>query len=63
MLAATQRRPMLGQYKPSCDENGHFQKIQCHEAFCFCVDPKTGVPEMSTSVQVPKRPNCKLCYC
>ena len=62
MLAGTQAKPLLGQYKPSCDGGGHFEKLQCHEAFCFCVDPKTGIPDMSTRVQVPGKPDCKFLH-
>ncbi|KAM7443673.1 hypothetical protein ABFA07_007562 [Porites harrisoni] len=48
MLAATQKRPLLlGQYKPSCDANGHFNSIQNHEGYYFCVDER-GIPDFST---------------
>ena len=48
MLAATQKRPLLlGQYKPSCDANGHFKSIQNHEGYYFCVDER-GIPDFST---------------
>ena len=57
MLAATSGKPLLGQYKPDCDENGHFKKIQCHEAYCFCVNEK-GIPDFSTKV-MHGNPKCQ----
>ena len=57
MLAATQSKPLLlGQYVPKCDADGHFQKVQCHEGYCFCVDNR-GIPDFSTmSRSMPKCP-------
>ena len=48
MLAATQKGAhLLGQYKPSCDADGHFNSIQSHEGYFFCVDER-GIPDFST---------------
>ena len=57
MLAATQSKPLLlGQYVPKCDADGHFEKVQCHEGYCFCVDDR-GIPDFSTmSRSMPKCP-------
>lgn len=57
MLAATKSKPvLLGQYVPKCDADGHFEKVQCHEGYCFCVDER-GIPDFSTmSRSMPKCP-------
>lgn len=57
MLAATKNKPLLlGQYVPNCDADGHFEKVQCHEGYCFCVDDR-GIPDFSTmSRSMPKCP-------
>ncbi|XP_078349655.1 thyroglobulin-like isoform X1 [Oculina patagonica] len=62
MLAATQKKPLLlGQYVPTCDADGHFDKVQCHEGYCFCVDDR-GIPDFSTkSRSRPKCPELTLC--
>ena len=58
MLSATQKGPLLlGQYVPSCDANGHFDRVQCHEGYCFCVDER-GIPDFSTKTRFNK-PNCQ----
>ena len=57
MLAATQTGPLLlGQYKPSCDADGHFNRIQYHEGYYFCVDDR-GIPDFSTKTRSNK-PKC-----
>ncbi|XP_068730483.1 thyroglobulin-like isoform X2 [Montipora capricornis] len=57
MHAATQKQPLLlGQYIPSCDADGHFNKVQCHEGYCFCVD-ENGIPDFSTKTRFSK-PKC-----
>ncbi|XP_031563837.1 nidogen-2-like [Actinia tenebrosa] len=61
MLSSTNQH-LLGQYRPKCDKYGAFEKIQCHEGYCFCVDTRSGVPDMSTSVRgTPKCPEKTLC--
>ena len=56
MLAATQSKPLLlGQYVPKCDADGHFEKVQCHEGYCFCVDDR-GIPDFSTMLR--STPKC-----
>ena len=30
--------PMLGKYKPDCDDDGYYKPRQCHENYCWCVD-------------------------
>lgn len=32
--------PLLGQFIPSCDQDGSYSARQCHGSVCFCVDPK-----------------------
>ena len=57
MLAATKKKPLLlGQFIPSCDANGHFNKVQCHAGYCFCIDEK-GIPDFSTKTRSGK-PKC-----
>ena len=57
MNSAPQNGPLLlGQYKPSCDADGHFNRVQCHEGYCFCVDER-GIPDFSTKVRFSK-PKC-----
>nr|XP_058947870.1 thyroglobulin-like isoform X2 [Pocillopora verrucosa] len=62
MLAATHKKPLLlGQYVPSCDANGHFIRVQSHEAYFFCVDDR-GIPDFSTRSRTqPKCPELSLC--
>ncbi|KAJ7356063.1 Nidogen-2 [Desmophyllum pertusum] len=62
MLAGTQSKPLLlGQYIPTCDADGHFSKVQCHEGYCFCVDDR-GIPDFTTkSRSRPKCPELTLC--
>ena len=62
MLAATCKKPLLlGQYVPSCDANGHFIRVQFHEAYFFCVDDR-GIPDFSTRSRTqPKCPGICLC--
>lgn len=28
----------FGQYVLKCDVDGYFEKVQCYEGYCFCVD-------------------------
>lgn len=57
MLAGTKKEPLrLGQFIPSCDADGHFKKVQCHEGSCFCVDER-GIPDLSTKTTSGK-PEC-----
>lgn len=57
MLAGTKKKPLrLGQFIPSCDADGHFNKVQCHEGSCFCVDER-GIPDLSTKTTSSK-PEC-----
>jgi len=39
---------MLGRFSPECDSDGHFNTVQCHEHYCWCVDVHTGKPESET---------------
>ncbi|XP_022787386.1 uncharacterized protein LOC111327458 [Stylophora pistillata] len=62
MLAATQQKPLLlGQYVPSCDASGHFNRVQLQEGYFFCVDDR-GIPDFSTRSRTqPKCPELSLC--
>ncbi|OQR78210.1 thyroglobulin isoform 1 [Tropilaelaps mercedesae] len=36
------KRGLLGVHRPKCQKNGLFEKIQCHEGYCYCADESTG---------------------
>ena len=36
------RGGLLGAFRARCDENGNYEKMQCREGYCYCVDPLTG---------------------
>lgn len=57
MLAGIKKKSLrLGQFIPSCDADGHFKKVQCHEGSCFCVDER-GIPDLSTKT-TSNKPEC-----
>lgn len=35
---------LLGAFQPSCEDDGSFSEMQCHERSCWCVDVVTGQP-------------------
>ena len=35
---------LLGAFQPSCEDDGSFSEVQCHERSCWCVDVVTGQP-------------------
>ena len=35
---------LLGAFVPQCDGAGNFLTLQCHESFCWCVNPENGQP-------------------
>ena len=49
--------PLLGAFVPSCEKDGSFSQVQCHEAFCWCVDAVSGEPQ-SDGVGLPEQPEC-----
>lgn len=52
-----QRLPV--NFRPSCDDDGDFTEVQCHNASCWCVDIISGQP-VSKGV-VGERPVCGRC--
>ena len=44
ILRGNETTPLLGAYRPACDGDGHFKKVQCHEHYCWCVENSTGRP-------------------
>lgn len=50
---------LLGQFRPSCEEDGSFSGVQCHEGYCWCVDVVSGQP-ITEGVQ-SGRPVCGGC--
>lgn len=51
---------LLGSFRPSCEEDGSFSPVQCHEGFCWCVDVTSGQP-VSEGVRGAERPTCGGC--
>jgi len=49
--------PLPGRYLASCDNDGNYEKVQCHLSTCWCVD-QFG-QEMPNS-RVNGRPNCDI---
>jgi hypothetical protein len=33
---------LLGAFAPTCEDDGSYKRFQCHERYCFCVDPASG---------------------
>lgn len=50
---------LLGQFQPTCEEDGSFSGVQCHEGYCWCVDVTTGQP-VADGVR-SERPECLGC--
>ena len=50
----------LGQFRPSCDTDGSFSEVQCHEGFCWCVDVVSGQP-VTEGVRSETPPVCGRC--
>ena len=53
----------FAQVHSKCDGTGNFEKLQCINATCFCVDEKTGRPTMdrvATYGALSTLPCCKL---
>lgn len=60
--------PMLGAYRPHCDQDGLFTEIQCHEHYCWCVETDTGRPTsdmvpFENSDDLPCTGTCTFSYC
>lgn len=53
-------RPSVGQYIPTCDHNGAYTPMQCHESTgqCWCVD-LNGQEIAQTRTRQGIRPTCK----
>ncbi|GFT49558.1 hypothetical protein NPIL_690071 [Nephila pilipes] len=47
-----QRKRLIGNFIPQCENNGNYKKIQCNGStgFCYCAKPTTG-----EQLTVPKR--------
>jgi len=52
------RHMLLGSFKPKCNSMGYFDRIQCRENYCFCVDEMTGKKELGTEHSFLERMNC-----
>uniref|UniRef100_A0A914WVX6 Uncharacterized protein n=1 Tax=Plectus sambesii TaxID=2011161 RepID=A0A914WVX6_9BILA len=55
----------LGAFVPHCSSaGGHYHTMQCHEAYCFCVDPETGTEAPGTRIQAWEGRNapCGPCH-
>ncbi|XP_057310053.1 uncharacterized protein LOC130648050 [Hydractinia symbiolongicarpus] len=54
MLTLSQK--LIGVRVASCDENGKFEKVQCHPStgFCWCADPDTGKAIGEATRSAPK---------
>ena len=48
-----------GAFLPSCDDDGYFKGMQCHEGYCWCVDSR-GKEAVDTRKQFEK-PECSRC--
>lgn len=53
-------RPPVGQYIPTCDENGAYEPMQCHGStgYCWCVD-RNGQEISGTRSGPGSRPMCE----
>lgn len=53
-------RPAVGQYIPSCDENGSYEPMQCHGStgYCWCVE-RNGQEVLGTRSGPGSRPMCE----
>lgn len=52
-------RPPVGQYIPTCDQNGAYTPMQCHHSIgeCWCVE-KSGLEIPGTRTEPGSRPTC-----
>ena len=55
--AENESNGLLGAYIPSCEDDGSFSQIQCHEGLCWCVDTESGMA-ITDSVQAGAELNC-----
>lgn len=57
-------RPPIGQYVPTCDENGAYEPMQCHSStgHCWCVD-RNGQEIPGTRSGPGSRPMCEYITC
>ena len=44
VIRGNETTPLMGAYRPQCDFDGHFKRVQCHEHYCWCVENSTGRP-------------------
>ena len=57
-------RPPVGQYIPTCDENGAYEPLQCHDStgHCWCVE-RNGQEIPGTRSGPGSRPMCEYITC
>ena len=53
---------LLGAFTPSCNSDGTFNRTQCHELYCWCVESATGRPT-SDGRRIPDSPQCEEQRC
>ncbi|KAK6960131.1 syndecan [Biomphalaria glabrata] len=58
-LVSYHRHHLVGSYYPKCSQDGQFEKVQCHENLCFCVDPETGKKQYGTESHSSNTMNCE----
>lgn len=57
--AVALKNPAAKSFVPECNDKGTYREIQCHENFCWCVDPTLGTPMRGTSpAAAGSRPDC-----
>ncbi|KAH9488975.1 hypothetical protein Btru_061765 [Bulinus truncatus] len=47
------RLKLMGTFYPKCTREGQFEKIQCHENLCYCVNPESGEKILGTEAHFP----------
>uniref|UniRef100_A0A158R3Z3 WAP domain-containing protein n=1 Tax=Syphacia muris TaxID=451379 RepID=A0A158R3Z3_9BILA len=64
LLSAVNRLPkktLANGYVPNCTTDGSFERVQCNELYCWCVDVTQGWEIPGTSVlKEDGRPNCQV---
>ncbi|XP_057309312.1 thyroglobulin-like [Hydractinia symbiolongicarpus] len=56
-------KPLLGAFIPKCNSDATYEEMQCHEGYCYCVFPQSGVEVLGTRVRFARPENCELTPC
>ena len=52
------KNPVPGQYIPWCTPDGEYEKIQCFDTYCFCVDKKGREIKSTDLSRTQGKPDC-----